>query len=132
MMKKQNAKKRKRPKRRQPKTCTYRSNKVDIKKFEPTKDNRPAVDQTTGGPGGPIHVLLQDVVDQNQPETSKEGISEKAIQDKIRSTMAKLQGTKGKSDRSKYRKTKRDDHAVRAEGEEQKPMYYNYRIYHCK
>jgi translation initiation factor IF-2 len=31
--------------------------------------------------------------------------------------MAKLQGTKGKSDRSKYRKTKRDDHAVRAEGE---------------
>ncbi|HNE50710.1 MAG TPA: translation initiation factor IF-2, partial [Chitinophagales bacterium] len=38
--------------------------------------------------------------------------------DKIRSTMAKLQGTKAKSDRSKYRKNKRDEHAARAEGEE--------------
>jgi len=33
--------------------------------------------------------------------------------------MAKLQGTKAKSDRSKYRKSKREDHAARAEGEEQ-------------
>jgi translation initiation factor IF-2 len=89
-------------------------NKVDIKKFEPSKDTRPARPGGTGGPGGPRHDTRRGP---KPPETSKEGISEKAIQDKIRSTMAKLQGTKGKSDRSKYRKTKRDDHAVRAEGE---------------
>ncbi len=85
--------------------------KVDIKKFEPSKDNRPARPGNVGGGRidnrrGPI-----------KPADSKEGISDKTIQDKIRSTMAKLQGTKGKSDRSKYRKTKRDDHAERAEGE---------------
>jgi translation initiation factor IF-2 len=90
-------------------------NKVDIKKFEPTKDSRPARPNTSSNNrpfdnrrGGP-----------KPADTSKEGISEKAIQDKIRSTMAKLQGTKAKSDRSKYRKTKRDDHATRAEGENQ-------------
>lgn len=88
-------------------------NKVDIKKFEPSKDTRPA---RTGGPGGGPgrHDNRRGPV---KPADTKEGISEKAIQDKIRSTMAKLQGTKGKSDRSKYRKTKRDDHATRAEGE---------------
>ena len=53
-----------------------------------------------------------------KPADKSEGISEKVIQDKIRSTMAKLQGTKTKSDRSKYRKSKRDDHASRAEGED--------------
>lgn len=86
-------------------------NKVDIKKFEPSaKDTRPPrtvggrPDNRRGGKG---------------PEVGKEGISEKAIQDKIRSTMAKLQGTKAKSDRAKYRKAKRDDHATRAEGEGQ-------------
>ncbi len=90
-------------------------NKVDIKKFEPSqKDTRPARPAGGGGHGGGRH-------DRRGPkpvETTKEGISEKAIQDKIRSTMAKLQGTKAKSDRSKYRKNKRDEHAARAEGEE--------------
>ncbi len=87
-------------------------NKVDITKFEPSKDTRPSrtlgsrPDTRRGKPG-------------EAPAVSKEGISEKAIQDKIRSTMAKLQGTKGKSDRSKYRKAKRDEHAVRAEGDDQ-------------
>ena len=92
--------------------------KVDIKKFEPTKDNRPARPQT-GGPGGNNRPFDNRRGGPKPAETNKEGISEKAIQDKIRSTMAKLQGTKGKSDRSKYRKTKRDDHAERAEGENQ-------------
>ncbi|HND82068.1 MAG TPA: translation initiation factor IF-2, partial [Chitinophagales bacterium] len=53
-----------------------------------------------------------------KPVESKDGISEKDIQDKIRSTMAKLQGTKTKSDRSKYRKSKREDHAARTEGDD--------------
>lgn len=89
-------------------------NKVDIKKFEPTKDSRPARPNTSSNKqfdnrrGGP-----------KPTDTTKEGISEKAIQDKIRSTMAKLQGTKTKSDRAKYRKSKRDEHAERAEGENQ-------------
>ncbi len=86
-------------------------NKVDIKKFEPSKDTRPA---RTGGPGGG---RTDNRRGPKPPETTKEGISEKAIQEKIRSTMAKLQGTKTKSDRSKYRKSKRDEHATRAEGE---------------
>ncbi|MFN8296031.1 MAG: translation initiation factor IF-2 [Chitinophagales bacterium] len=86
-------------------------NKVDIKKFEPSKDTRPA---RTGGPGGG---RTDNRRGPKLPETTKEGISEKAIQEKIRSTMAKLQGTKTKSDRSKYRKSKRDEHATRAEGE---------------
>ncbi len=95
-------------------------NKVDIKKFEPSKDNRPARPQNNTGGGGNNRPFDNRRGGPKPPETtSKEGISEKAIQDKIRSTMAKLQGTKGKSDRSKYRKTKRDDHAVRAEGENQ-------------
>ena len=82
--------------------------KVDIKKFEPSKDTRPtrtATGRTDNRRG--------------KPADSKEGISEKDIQEKIRSTMAKLQGTKAKSDRSKYRKSKRDEHATRAEGENQ-------------
>ncbi|HQV77165.1 MAG TPA: translation initiation factor IF-2 [Chitinophagales bacterium] len=84
-------------------------NRVDIKKFEPsTKDNRPS--KTIVGKHDKRGVKQTD---------SKDGISEKDIQDKIRSTMAKLQGTKAKSDRSKYRKSKREDHAARAEGEEQ-------------
>ncbi|MCB0506913.1 MAG: translation initiation factor IF-2 [Chitinophagales bacterium] len=83
-------------------------NKIDIKKFEPSiKDNRPS--KTVGNKFGKRD---------NKPNNEKEGISEKDIQDKIRSTMAKLQGTKTKSDRSKYRKSKREDHAARAEGEE--------------
>lgn len=86
-------------------------NKVDIKKFEPSKDTRPV---RTGGPGGG---RTDNRRGPKPPETTKEGISEKAIQEKIRSTMAKLQGTKTKSDRSKYRKSKRDEHATRAEGE---------------
>lgn len=85
--------------------------KVDIKKFEPTKDNRPT---RSAGPAS-----RHDNRRGAKPADSKEGISEKDIQDKIRSTMAKLQGTKAKSDRSKYRKTKRDEHAIRAEGENQ-------------
>lgn len=86
-------------------------NKVDIKKFEPSeKDNRPS--RTVSGPGGKGRRNFT-------KEDNKEGISEKDIQDKIRSTMAKLQGTKTKSDRSKYRKNKREEHAVRAEGENQ-------------
>ncbi|MEZ5053421.1 MAG: translation initiation factor IF-2 [Chitinophagales bacterium] len=83
-------------------------NRVDIKKFEPSaKDNRPS--KTVGGKHDKRGV---------KPADTKEGISEKDIQDKIRSTMAKLQGTKTKSDRSKYRKSKREDHAARAEGDE--------------
>jgi translation initiation factor IF-2 len=85
--------------------------KVDIKKFEPTKDTRPT---RSAGPAS-----RHDNRRGAKPADSKEGISEKDIQDKIRSTMAKLQGTKAKSDRSKYRKTKRDEHAIRAEGENQ-------------
>lgn len=88
-------------------------NKVDIKKFEPSKDTRPA---RPGGPGAGRHDNRRG---KPAEPASKEGISEKAIQDKIRSTMAKLQGTKAKSDRSKYRKSKRDEHATRAEGENQ-------------
>ncbi|MFN8282784.1 MAG: translation initiation factor IF-2 [Chitinophagales bacterium] len=86
-------------------------NKVDITKIDTTKDirgprpnNAGKSDFKKGGHG--------------KPADKTEGISEKDIQDKIRSTMAKLQGTKTKSDRSKYRKSKRDDHASRAEGEE--------------
>ncbi len=94
-------------------------NKVDIKKFEPSqKDARPA---RPAGSGGHSHGGGHGRNDRRGPkpvETTKEGISEKAIQDKIRSTMAKLQGTKTKSDRSKYRKNKRDEHAARAEGED--------------
>lgn len=83
-------------------------NRVDIKKFEPSaKDSRPS--KTVGG--------RNDKRGGKQTD-SKEGISEKDIQEKIRSTMAKLQGTKAKSDRSKYRKSKREDHAARAEGDE--------------
>ena len=88
-------------------------NKVDITKFEPSKDTRPS--RTLGG-GRPDN---RRGGRPGEAPASKEGISEKAIQDKIRSTMAKLQGTKAKSDRSKYRKAKRDEHAVRAEGEDQ-------------
>lgn len=87
-------------------------NKVDIKKFEPsTKDNRPSktISNTPGGRGGKRPFTKED---------NKEGISEKDIQEKIRSTMAKLQGTKTKSDRSKYRKNKRDEHAARAENDD--------------
>jgi len=94
-------------------------NKVDIKKFEPSqKDARPA---RPAGPGGHGHSGGHGRNDRRGPkpiETTKDGISEKAIQDKIRSTMAKLQGTKAKSDRSKYRKNKRDEHAARVEGED--------------
>jgi translation initiation factor IF-2 len=90
--------------------------KVDIKKFEPSKDSRPARPQSPAGNNRPFDNRRGGP---KPADTTKEGISEKAIQDKIRSTMAKLQGTKGKSDRSKYRKTKRDDHAERAEGENQ-------------
>lgn len=94
-------------------------NKVDIKKFEPSqKDARPA---RPAGPGGHGHGGGHGRNDRRGPkpiETTKDGISEKAIQDKIRSTMAKLQGTKAKSDRSKYRKNKRDEHAARVEGED--------------
>ena len=83
-------------------------NKVDIKKFEPsTKDTRPT--KTIGAKFDNKR---------GKPVESKEGISEKDIQDKIRSTMAKLQGTKTKSDRSKYRKSKREDHAARTEGDD--------------
>ncbi|MBK9329802.1 MAG: translation initiation factor IF-2 [Sphingobacteriales bacterium] len=82
--------------------------KVDIKKFEPSKDTRPTRTATSRPDNR-----------RAKPADSKEGISEKDIQEKIRSTMAKLQGTKAKSDRSKYRKTKRDEHATRAEGENQ-------------
>ncbi|MFN8238743.1 MAG: translation initiation factor IF-2 [Chitinophagales bacterium] len=82
--------------------------KVDIKKFEPSKDTRPTRTATSRPDNR-----------RGRPADSKEGISEKDIQEKIRSTMAKLQGTKAKSDRSKYRKTKRDEHATRAEGENQ-------------
>ncbi|MDB5227624.1 MAG: infB [Bacteroidota bacterium] len=89
-------------------------NKVDIKKFEPSKDTRPP--RTIIGRSGPDH--RRPGGPPGKPGDSKEGISEKDIQEKIRSTMAKLQGTKTKSDRSKYRKSKRDDHAARAEGDE--------------
>ncbi|HNA38108.1 MAG TPA: translation initiation factor IF-2, partial [Chitinophagales bacterium] len=83
-------------------------NKVDIKKFEPsTKDTRPT--KTIGAKFDNKR---------GKPVESKDGISEKDIQDKIRSTMAKLQGTKTKSDRSKYRKSKREDHAARTEGDD--------------
>ena len=83
-------------------------NKVDIKKFEPsTKDTRPS--KTIGAKFDNKR---------GKPVESKDGISEKDIQDKIRSTMAKLQGTKTKSDRSKYRKSKREDHAARTEGDD--------------
>ena len=88
-------------------------NRVDIKKFTPTQNDRPAATGGGGGGGGRN--------DRRGPKPvidTKEGVSQKDIQDKIRSTMAKMQGTKAKSDRSKYRKTKRDEHAARAEGED--------------
>ena len=88
-------------------------NRVDIKKFTPTQNDRPAARPGGGGGGGRN--------DRRGPKPvidTKEGVSQKDIQDKIRSTMAKMQGTKAKSDRSKYRKTKRDEHAARAEGED--------------
>ena len=88
-------------------------NKVDIKKFEPSKDTRPARPAGGGNHGGKFGHRGAP-----KPADNKEGISEKDIQDKIRSTMAKLQGTKAKSDRSKYRKTKRDEHAARTDGDE--------------
>ena len=48
----------------------------------------------------------------------KDPVSEKEIQEKIKATMAKLAGNKSKSNKAKYRKQKRDDHArVREEGE---------------
>jgi translation initiation factor IF-2 len=54
-----------------------------------------------------------------KPSEQKETVSEKEIQEKIKSTMAKLAGGKTKSAKSKYRKQKRDDHAkTREEGEE--------------
>lgn len=89
------------------------TNRVDIKKFEPS-----AKESTRPARGGNSHGGKHGGRGGNKHTDSKEGISEKDIQDKIRSTMAKLQGTRTKSDRSKYRKSKRDEHAARVEGEE--------------
>ena len=91
-------------------------NKVDITKVDTTKDVRGPRPNNTGGNGGRSDFRRGPAP--AKPADKSEGISEKVIQDKIRSTMAKLQGTKTKSDRSKYRKSKRDDHASRAEGED--------------
>ena len=92
-------------------------NKVDITKVDTTKDVRGPRPNNTGGSGGRTDFRRGPAP--AKPADKAEGISEKAIQDKIRSTMAKLQGTKTKSDRSKYRKSKRDDHAERSEGDGQ-------------
>jgi translation initiation factor IF-2 len=68
-------------------------------------DNKSRVPDRKGGKG--------------KPSDQKETVSEKEIQEKIKSTMAKLAGGKTKSAKSKYRKQKRDDHAkTREEGEE--------------
>ncbi|HUM50560.1 MAG TPA: translation initiation factor IF-2 [Chitinophagales bacterium] len=90
-------------------------NKVDITKVDTTKDVRGPRPNNTGGNGGRSDFRRGAPA---KPADKTEGISEKVIQDKIRSTMAKLQGTKTKSDRSKYRKSKRDDHASRTEGDD--------------
>jgi translation initiation factor IF-2 len=45
----------------------------------------------------------------------KEVISEKEIQEKIKATMAKMSGGKGKSAKSKYRREKREEHAKKRE-----------------
>lgn len=42
---------------------------------------------------------------------SKETVSEKEIQEKIKATMAKMSGGKAKSSKSKYRRAKREEHA---------------------
>ncbi len=98
------------------KRTRIKPNKIDIQKVEITKETRTGGGNYSGGAGrggnnrrGPV----------KPGETNQEGISEKAIQDKIRSTMARIQGVKGKSDRSKYRKAKREEHAQRTDGDEQ-------------
>ena len=85
------------------------TNKVDVRNFA-TKDSP----STTGRskPGG-----RRDTRGPKRDE-KLETVSERDIKDKIRATMAKISGTKGKSASVKYRREKREEHARRAEGEE--------------
>ncbi len=50
-------------------------------------------------------------------EEPKEAVSDKEIQEKIKATMAKISGNKGKSAKSKYRRIKREEAAKTAEEE---------------
>ncbi|HNL83675.1 MAG TPA: translation initiation factor IF-2, partial [Chitinophagales bacterium] len=98
------------------KRTRIKPNKIDIQKVEITKETRTGGGNYSGGAGRGGNNRLGPA---RPGETNQEGISEKAIQDKIRSTMARIQGVKGKSDRSRYRKAKREEHAHRTDGNEQ-------------
>lgn len=60
----------------------------------------------------------RDVRDEKKPDQPAE-ISEKEIEDKIKATMAKIQGMTAKSDRSKFRREKREANQEKIAAEEQ-------------
>jgi translation initiation factor IF-2 len=60
----------------------------------------------------------RDVKDEKKPDQPAE-ISEKEIEDKIKATMAKIQGMTAKSDRSKFRREKREANQEKIAAEEQ-------------
>ncbi|MCB9034176.1 MAG: translation initiation factor IF-2 [Chitinophagales bacterium] len=84
------------------------SDKNEKKKRTRIKTNRVNVKDYAqkGGKGRPNN---------NDKKDPDQQVSEKEIKDKIKATMAKISGGKGKSSSVKYRREKREEHAVKRE-----------------